>query len=67
MNLTMRPSTPPLLGLDPNCVGPKPVPKSPPEGPGALMESWAMAGSEEFEWQFEYDDEHCCGQHVDFA
>ena len=26
-----------------------------------------MAGSKEFEWQFEYDDKHCCSQHVDFA
>ena len=39
MNVATGPLTPPLSSLNPNCVAPKPVYKSPPKGPRALMES----------------------------
>jgi len=39
MNVVTRQSTPPLLSLNPNTVAPKPVHKSPPNGPRVLMES----------------------------
>ena len=40
MNVATGPSTPPLSSLNPNTVAPKPIHKSPPKGPRALMESW---------------------------
>ena len=40
MNIATVPLTPPLSSLNPNCVAPKYIHKSPPKGPRALMESW---------------------------
>ena len=40
MNPATGLSTPPFSSLNPNCVTPKPLHKSPLKGPRALMESW---------------------------
>ena len=40
MNIATGPMTPPLSSLNPNGIAPKPLHKSPPKGPRALMESW---------------------------